>query len=306
MSSLQISKRIVWPYLIGLGLIALTLFMGWTAYKALQTAGPGLNVGGVPAVDGSEEVQAADRKFFSNSSTVSGRPPESIGSDALSTVDRLLTGTKAEEGINPNSLSNSGGLGRFLVANQVGAAPGVVEAGTGELDAIGRFLVASPAEVGTHPADAVEADAIDRYLVVNQSTEMPAAVGAASAEPDALGRFLAAAQPKGFVEADAIDRYLVANQAAESTATMETTAVVGADATEFEVIRPIQTAVQSEAGQFKGASGPDALERYLVANQAVDMPVLAATQAEEGAQSERMIEADVIDRYLRVNREQTR
>ena len=79
------SQRNAWPYLIGLGLIALAILVSWLVLQNPPAISPPADAGLSAEAPGSALIDPADRKFFNAGQTV---PPETArGIDALANVD---------------------------------------------------------------------------------------------------------------------------------------------------------------------------------------------------------------------------
>lgn len=59
-----LSQRNVWPYLIGLSLVAVAILASWLVFQDLPTISPPGNSGLSVEAPGSTAVHPADRKFF--------------------------------------------------------------------------------------------------------------------------------------------------------------------------------------------------------------------------------------------------
>lgn len=59
-----LSQKNVWPYLIGLSLIAVAILASWLVIQDLPTISPPADMGSSVETSGSTAVHPADRKFF--------------------------------------------------------------------------------------------------------------------------------------------------------------------------------------------------------------------------------------------------
>lgn len=117
-----LSQKNVWPYLIGLSLVAAAILASWLVVQDLPTISPPADVGSSVEAPGSTAVHPADRKFYTNQYAIGSGESKAI--DPLANLDpadrkfyanQYLTGSGESKAIDP--LANVDPADRKFYAN---------------------------------------------------------------------------------------------------------------------------------------------------------------------------------------------